>query len=117
MGWELVDALQKASAAYPDTRFVFIDGVLDSKTISYANFAQNQGSFLVGVLGAAMADKGSAVEGLATARRSASSAGATFPSSATSSPATSRAPNMARRTFASIPCSPARSTTRPRAAS
>ena len=65
MGWELVDALQKASAAYPDTRFVFIDGVLDSKTISYANFAQNQGSFLVGVLGAAMADKGSAVEGLA----------------------------------------------------
>lgn len=64
MGWELVDALTKASAAYPDTRFVFIDGVLDSKTISYANFAQNQGSFLVGVLGAAMAEKGSAVEGL-----------------------------------------------------
>jgi basic membrane protein A len=64
MGWELVDALQKTSAQYPDTRFVFIDGVLDSKTISYANFAQNQGSFLVGVLGAAMAEKGSAVEGL-----------------------------------------------------
>jgi basic membrane protein A and related proteins len=64
MGWELVDALQKASAAYPNTRFVFIDGVLDSKTISYANFAQNQGSFLVGVLGASMADKGSAIEGL-----------------------------------------------------
>ena len=34
------------------------------RPISYANFAQNQGSFLVGVLGAAMADKGSAVEGL-----------------------------------------------------
>ncbi|WP_274626299.1 BMP family lipoprotein [Arvimicrobium flavum] len=64
MGWELVDALTKASAAYPDTRFVFIDGVLDSKTISYANFAQNQGSFLVGALGAAMAEKGSEVEGL-----------------------------------------------------
>jgi len=64
MGWELVDALQKTSAAYPDTRFVFIDGVLDSKTISYANFAENQGSFLVGALGAAMADRGTAIEGL-----------------------------------------------------
>lgn len=30
MGWELVDALQKSSQAYPDQRFVFIDGVLDS---------------------------------------------------------------------------------------
>jgi basic membrane protein A len=64
MGWELVDALQKTAAAYPNTRFVFIDGVLDSKSISYANFAQNQGSFLAGALGAMLAEKGSAVEGL-----------------------------------------------------
>jgi basic membrane protein A len=63
MGWELVDALQKTSAQYPNTRFVFIDGVLDSKTISYANFAQNQGSFLAGALGALLAEKGSAVQG------------------------------------------------------
>jgi basic membrane protein A len=63
MGWELVDALQKTAAAYPNTHFVFIDGVLDSKSISYANFAQNQGSFLAGALGAMLADKGSAVEG------------------------------------------------------
>ncbi len=64
MGWELVDALQKAAAAYPNTKFVFIDGVLDSKQIVYANFAQNQGSFLAGALSALMAEKGSAIEGL-----------------------------------------------------
>jgi basic membrane protein A len=63
MGWELVDALQKTAAAYPNTHFVFIDGVLDSKSISYANFAQNQGSFLAGALGAMLAEKGNAVEG------------------------------------------------------
>ncbi|MCX5496757.1 BMP family ABC transporter substrate-binding protein [Kaistia dalseonensis] len=64
MGWELVDALQKTAAAYPNTKFVFIDGVLDSKQIIYANFAQNQGSFMAGALAALMAEKGSAVEGL-----------------------------------------------------
>ncbi|MCX5513123.1 BMP family ABC transporter substrate-binding protein [Kaistia algarum] len=64
MGWELVDALQKTAAAYPNTKFVFIDGVLDSKTIIYANFAQNQGSFMAGALAAMMAEKGSAIEGL-----------------------------------------------------
>ncbi len=64
MGWELVDALQKTAAAYPNTKFVFIDGVLDSKSIIYADFAQNQGSFLAGALGGLMADKGSAIEGL-----------------------------------------------------
>jgi basic membrane protein A len=63
MGWELVDALQKTAAAYPNTHFVFIDGVLDSKSISYANFAQNQGSFVAGALAALLAEKGSAVPG------------------------------------------------------
>jgi len=64
MGWELVDALQKTAAAYPNTKFVFIDGVLDSKNIVYANFAQNQGSFMAGALAALMAEKGSAIEGI-----------------------------------------------------
>ena len=63
MGWELVDALQKTAALYPNTHFVFIDGVLDSKTITYANFAQNQGSFLAGALGGLLAEKGRAIEG------------------------------------------------------
>jgi basic membrane protein A and related proteins len=64
MGWELADALQKTATAYPNTHFVFIDGVLDSKTITYANFAENQGSFLAGVLGGMLADKGNSIEGL-----------------------------------------------------
>jgi len=64
MGWELVDALQKTAAAYPNTHFVFIDGTLDSKTITYATFAQNEGSFMAGALGGLMAEKGSAIDGL-----------------------------------------------------
>jgi basic membrane protein A len=63
MGWELVDALQKTAAAYPNTHFVFIDGVLDSKTITYANFAQNQGSFVAGAFAALLAEDGSKVPG------------------------------------------------------
>jgi basic membrane protein A len=64
MGWELVDALQKTAAAYPKTHFVFIDGTLDSKTITYATFAQNEGSFMAGALGGLMAQKGSTIDGL-----------------------------------------------------
>jgi len=58
MGWELVDSLQKASLAYPEQRFVFIDGVLESDKIIYANFAEEQGSFIAGVLAALVADLG-----------------------------------------------------------
>jgi basic membrane protein A and related proteins len=64
MGWELVDALKKTADAYPKTKFVFIDGVLDSKNIIYADFAQNEGSFVAGALGGLMAEKGSKIEGL-----------------------------------------------------
>ena len=58
MGWELVDALQKASASYPNQRFVFIDGVLDSPNMIYANFAEEQGSFIAGALAALIEAKG-----------------------------------------------------------
>ena len=58
MGWELTDALKKASAAYPHQRFVFIDGVLDSPSLIYANFAEEQGSFLAGALAGMVADSG-----------------------------------------------------------
>lgn len=60
MGWELVDALTKASEAYPNQRFVFIDGVLDSKKIVYANFAEEQGSFVAGALAGMIENQGSA---------------------------------------------------------
>ena len=60
MGWELVDALQKVSAAYPNQRFVFIDGELDSPNMIYANFAEEQGSFVAGALAGMIQDKGGA---------------------------------------------------------
>ena len=62
MGWELVDALQKVSAQYPNQRFVFIDGVLDSKSIVYANFAEEQGSFIAGALAGMVEDMGPAFD-------------------------------------------------------
>lgn len=64
MGWELVDALVKTAEAYPNQRFVFIDGVLDSDKIVYADFSEEEGSFVTGAFAALMADKGSAIEGL-----------------------------------------------------
>ena len=50
MGWELVDALQKTNKAHPDQRFVFIDGVLESPTMTYIDFVEEEGSYLVGGL-------------------------------------------------------------------
>ncbi len=69
MGWELTDALQKTAAAYPHQKFVFIDGVLDSKTITYANFAEEQGSYVAGTLASLMAEKGSAIDGMGDDKR------------------------------------------------
>jgi len=59
MGWELVDSLQKVSKEYPDQRFVFIDGVLDNPKMIYANFADEQGSFVAGALAGMIEAKGS----------------------------------------------------------
>ena len=64
MGWELVDALTKAAEAYPDQRFIFIDGVLDSDKIVYADFSEEEGSFVTGAFASLMAAKGSAIDGL-----------------------------------------------------
>jgi len=58
MGWELVDSLVKSSQTYPNQRFVFIDGVLESDKIIYANFAEEQGSFIAGALAALVEDLG-----------------------------------------------------------
>jgi len=52
MGWELVDALTTVSNANPDQRFIFIDGVLDSPNMTYIDFVEEEGSFLVGALAA-----------------------------------------------------------------
>lgn len=50
MGWELVDALQKSNKAYPNQKFIFIDGTLESPTMTYIDFVEEEGSFLVGTL-------------------------------------------------------------------
>lgn len=54
MGWELVDALQKSNKAYPNQKFIFIDGVLDSKSMTYIDFVEEEGSYLVGALAGLM---------------------------------------------------------------
>ncbi|MAZ85592.1 MAG: BMP family ABC transporter substrate-binding protein [Hoeflea sp.] len=61
MGWELVDALQKSNAAYPDQRFIFIDGILESDTMTYIDFVEEEGSYLVGALTGMLTEEG--VEG------------------------------------------------------
>ena len=58
MGWELVDALQKASPAYPDTRFVFIDGVLEFQDDLLCQFRAEPGLLRRRRAGAAMAEQG-----------------------------------------------------------
>jgi len=57
MGWELVDALLKSNESYPEQRFVFIDGVLDSDSITYVDFLEEEGSFLVGALAAELVSR------------------------------------------------------------
>ena len=64
MGWELVDALQTAAEAHPDQRFVFIDGVLENPDMTYIDFVEEEGSFLVGALTAMLAEQG--VEGFSS---------------------------------------------------
>ena len=54
MGWELVDSLLNTAAAYPDQKFIFVDGILDNPNITYVSFAEHEGSFLAGALAACM---------------------------------------------------------------
>ena len=54
MGWELANALEVVSKSFPNQKFVFVDGVLDNPNVYYVNFAEEQGSFLVGAMAAMM---------------------------------------------------------------
>lgn len=54
MGWELVNALETTSKKYPKQKFVFIDGQLESKSMYYLVFSEEQASFLAGALSAMM---------------------------------------------------------------
>ena len=117
MGWELVDALTKTAEAYPDQRFVFIDGVLDSDKIVYANFSEEEGSFVTGALAALLADQGSAIEGLGDGKAIGFVGGRDIPVIRNFLRGYEQGAKTARPTSRSTRSSPAPSTTRRRAAS
>ena len=49
VGYLFENAMKETAPNYPDTKFLFIDSVLDSPNVMNAIFAAEQGSFLVGV--------------------------------------------------------------------
>lgn len=63
LGWELVNALEKTAKAYPQQKFVFIDGVLSDPNMLYVDFTEEEGSFLAGAMAAMMTSK-SGVKGI-----------------------------------------------------
>ncbi|HEY9346585.1 MAG TPA: BMP family ABC transporter substrate-binding protein, partial [Inquilinus sp.] len=56
VGFYYADAVKAAAAAYPETRFVLVDGVAEGPNIRSIVFREQEGAYLVGVL-AALASK------------------------------------------------------------
>ena len=56
VGFDHATPIAKAAAAFPGTRFILIDGVVELPNVQSVIFKEHEGSFLVGVL-AAMASK------------------------------------------------------------
>lgn len=56
VGFAQTDAVRKISKQFPETRFVIIDGEIDSKNVKSILFEEQEGSFLVGAI-AAMTSK------------------------------------------------------------
>ena len=52
IGFLWTDTIAQASAAYPDTHFLLIDSVVEADNVHNITFAEEQGSFLVGVAAA-----------------------------------------------------------------
>ena len=52
-GFLWTDTIAQASAAYPDTHFLLIDSVVEAENVANIVFAEEQGSFLVGVAASA----------------------------------------------------------------
>jgi basic membrane protein A len=59
---EFQDYVEKVAGDYPDTRFIIVDVGRDSKVVSdnilYVSYAQNEGSYLAGMVGAAKSKSG-----------------------------------------------------------
>ncbi|KAA9008477.1 BMP family ABC transporter substrate-binding protein [Paenibacillus spiritus] len=50
IGFDLGDALKKVADANPDSKLAIIDSVVDAPNVESVTFAENEGSFLVGVV-------------------------------------------------------------------
>jgi basic membrane protein A len=57
-GFLWTDTIAQASAAYPDTHFLLIDSVVEAENVANIVFAEEQGSFLVGVAAALQSESG-----------------------------------------------------------
>ncbi len=58
IGFLWLDTITQASAAYPDTHFLLIDAVVEAENVHNIVFAEEQGSFLVGVAAALQSESG-----------------------------------------------------------
>ena len=59
-GFLWTDTITQAAAAYPDTHFLLIDAVVEADNVHNIVFAEEQGSFLVGVAAALQSESGTA---------------------------------------------------------
>ena len=57
-GFLWTDTITQAAAAYPDTHFLLIDSVVEAPNVANITFAEEQGSFLVGVAAALQSESG-----------------------------------------------------------
>jgi basic membrane protein A and related proteins len=57
-GFLWTDTITQASAAYPDTHFLLIDSVVEAPNVANITFAEEQGSFLVGVAAGLQSESG-----------------------------------------------------------
>jgi basic membrane protein A and related proteins len=58
MGFQNMATLEEVAPEFPDTKFVLIDGVVDSPNVRSVLFAEHEGSYLVGMLAAQSSKSG-----------------------------------------------------------
>jgi basic membrane protein A len=58
IGFLWTDTITQAAAAYPDTHFLLVDSVVDAPNVHNITFAEEQGSFLVGVAAGLQSESG-----------------------------------------------------------
>lgn len=51
-GFDMIDALNVIAPQFPDTKFIFFDATVDQPNVANITYAQNEASFLAGVLAA-----------------------------------------------------------------